>query len=70
MTLNMIEKLLIFKYKYDMNSIALAQELGISPVYLCQVLKGRRKLSDKMINRVEILFVRFNFCNEGGSYCD
>lgn len=60
MVLAIIEKLLIFQHKYRITGIELAQELEISPVYLSNVLNGKRNLSDKLTDKIELLFQRYN----------
>lgn len=60
MILSVIEKLLIFQYNYRMTGIELAEELEVSPVYLSMVMNDKRNLSDKLIDKIELLFRRYH----------
>lgn len=61
MMLTVIEKLLLFQHKNHMTNIELSQELGITPVYLSMVLNNKRNLSGKMVDKIELLFKRYEF---------
>ncbi len=61
MTLTIVEKLLIFKSRYGINSNKLARELEISSSYLSLVLTGKVKLSDSLAEKIEMMFRRYRF---------
>jgi plasmid maintenance system antidote protein VapI len=61
MTLTIVEKVLIFKSRYGINSNKLARELEITSSYLSLVLTGKVKLSDGLAEKIEMMFRRYRF---------
>jgi len=61
MILSITEKLLIFKQRYSTTQRELANELDITQEHLSAVFHSRHRLSDKLTDRIELLFRRYEF---------
>lgn len=61
MILSITEKLLIFRARTGMTQGQLANELDITHEHLSAVFHSRHRLSDKLMNKIELLFRRYEF---------
>lgn len=60
-TRGITEKLLLFKHRNKLTFTALADEIGISRVYLWKLIEGQYDYSTKIEEQIKQMFLRYEF---------
>lgn len=58
---DVVDKLILFRSKYNLSYKEMARELDISDVYMSLVIRKKVIISDSLFKRIEQLFQRYQF---------